>query len=68
MLYKSVLLLSNNLYCQFEMVYFLLLPYLENKGRPWHSFEAFTIIIREQVKALIKLGASAKLKVSDIIH
>ncbi|VDI39989.1 TATA box-binding protein-associated factor RNA polymerase I subunit B [Mytilus galloprovincialis] len=35
---------------------------VENKGRPWHSFEAFTIIIREQVKALIKLGASAKLK------
>lgn len=33
----------------------------EDQGRPWHSFEGFTIIIREQVKALIKLGASATL-------
>ena len=35
------------------------------KGRPWHTYEGFTIIIREQVKALIKLGASPLLKVCN---
>lgn len=39
--------------------------FLVIKGRPWHTYEGFTIIIREQVKALIKLGASPLLKVCN---
>ncbi|XP_062566075.1 TATA box-binding protein-associated factor RNA polymerase I subunit B-like [Saccostrea cucullata] len=31
-------------------------------GRPWHTYEAFQKIIKEQVKSLIKLGADPALK------
>ncbi|XP_060076574.1 TATA box-binding protein-associated factor RNA polymerase I subunit B-like [Ylistrum balloti] len=33
-----------------------------DKGRPWSCYEGFQIILKEQVKALIRLGADPKLK------
>ncbi|XP_033757138.1 TATA box-binding protein-associated factor RNA polymerase I subunit B-like [Pecten maximus] len=36
-----------------------------DKGRPWSCYEGFQIILKEQVKALIGLGADPKLK--DIV-
>ncbi|XP_069140880.1 uncharacterized protein [Argopecten irradians] len=33
-----------------------------DKGRPWSGYEGFQIIMKEQVKALIRLGANPKLK------
>ena len=35
-------------------------------GRPWQTVEAFTVIIRAQVDALISLGADPKLEVSNV--
>jgi len=32
-------------------------------GRPWRTHEAFQFILKEQVKALIRLGAKAELTV-----
>lgn len=38
--------------------------FCSDKGRPWHTPEAWTVIIRKQVTSLIELGANPKLKVS----
>jgi len=32
-------------------------------GRPWRTHEAFQVILKEQVRALIKLGAQPQLLV-----
>lgn len=37
----------------------------QDHGRPWNTHEAFTIILKQQVKALMALGASPKLE--DIV-
>ena len=34
-----------------------------DQGRPWSVYEAYQIIIRHQIDALIKLGADKSLKV-----
>ena len=36
---------------------------LGDEGRPWRTCEAFTVVIREQVRALMHMGAEANLQV-----
>ncbi|KAJ8317638.1 hypothetical protein KUTeg_005542 [Tegillarca granosa] len=48
--------------CITSICYVFYLYTVEDKGRPWHTYEGFLIIIREQVQALIKLGAPKTLE------
>ena len=40
----------------------------QDYGRPWTTHEAFTIILKKQVKALVALGAGATLEVSQLYN
>lgn len=52
-------LYSSVLASKFIFIFFL----GKDTGRPWHTYEAFQKIIKEQVKSLIDLGADPALKV-----